>query len=50
MRTPLDELIDQIAAGTLHVNVGKVFHLNEIAEAHRCMEENKAGGKIVVLT
>jgi NADPH:quinone reductase-like Zn-dependent oxidoreductase len=46
----LDELIDQIAAGTLHVNVGKVFHLNEIAEAHRCMEENKAGGKIVVLT
>jgi NADPH:quinone reductase-like Zn-dependent oxidoreductase len=50
MRTPLDELIDQIAAGTLHVNVGKVFHLDEIAEAHRCMEENKAGGKIVVLT
>ena len=50
MRTPLDELIDQIAAGTLHVNVGKVFHLNEIDEAHRCMEENKAGGKIVVLT
>jgi hypothetical protein len=50
MRTPLDETIDQIAAGTLHVNVGKVFHLNEIAEAHRCMEENKAGGKIVVLT
>ncbi len=50
MRTPLEELIEQIAAGTLHVNVGKVFHLDEIAEAHRCMEENKAGGKIVVLT
>ena len=44
------ELIEQIAAGTLHVNVGKVFQLDEIAEAHRCMEENKAGGKIVVLT
>jgi NADPH:quinone reductase-like Zn-dependent oxidoreductase len=50
MRTPLEELIEQIAAGTLHVNVGKVFQLDEIAEAHRCMEENKAGGKIVVLT
>jgi NADPH:quinone reductase-like Zn-dependent oxidoreductase len=50
MRTPLEELIEQIAAGTLHVNVGKVFHLDQIAEAHRCMEENKAGGKIVVLT
>jgi NADPH:quinone reductase-like Zn-dependent oxidoreductase len=50
MRTPLEELIEQIAAGTLHVNVGKVFQLDEIAEGHRCMEENKAGGKIVVLT
>jgi NADPH:quinone reductase-like Zn-dependent oxidoreductase len=50
MRTPLEELIEQISAGTLHVNVGKVFQLDEIAEAHRCMEENKAGGKIVVLT
>jgi hypothetical protein len=27
-----------------------VFHIDEIVEAHRCMEENKAGGKIVVLT
>ena len=50
MRTPLEELIEQIAAGTLRVNVGKVFHLDEIGEAHRCMEENEAGGKIVVLT
>jgi NADPH:quinone reductase-like Zn-dependent oxidoreductase len=50
MRTPLDELVEQIAAGALHINVAKVFHLDQIAEAHRCMEENKAGGKIVVLT
>ncbi len=50
MRTPLQELVKQIAAGTLHVQVGQVFHLPEIVEAHRCMEENKAGGKIVVLT
>jgi NADPH:quinone reductase-like Zn-dependent oxidoreductase len=50
MRTPLQELVDQIARGTLHVQIGKTFHLDEIVEAHRCMEENKAGGKIVVLT
>src|SRR5246500_863829 len=50
MRMPLDDLVEQIAAGTLHVQVGKTFHLDEIVEAHRCMEENKAGGKIVVLT
>ena len=50
MMTPLQELVEQIAAGTLHVQVGRTFHLDEIAEAHRCMEENKAGGKIVVLT
>jgi NADPH:quinone reductase-like Zn-dependent oxidoreductase len=50
MRMPLEDLIEQIAAGTLRVQVGKTFHLDEIVEAHRCMEENKAGGKIVVLT
>jgi NADPH:quinone reductase-like Zn-dependent oxidoreductase len=50
MVTPLDELIGQIIAGTLHIQIGKVFHLDEIVEAHRCMEENRAGGKIVVLT
>ena len=50
MRTPLQGLVEKIAAGTLHVQVGRTFHLDEIVEAHRCMEENKAGGKIVVLT
>jgi NADPH:quinone reductase-like Zn-dependent oxidoreductase len=50
MRTPLDELAQQVAAGALHIQVGKTFHLDEIVEAHRMMEENKAGGKIVVLT
>jgi NADPH:quinone reductase-like Zn-dependent oxidoreductase len=49
MRTPLDELAGQVAAGRLHVQIGQTFQLHEIAEAHRCMEENKAGGKIVVL-
>jgi NADPH:quinone reductase-like Zn-dependent oxidoreductase len=50
MRTPLNELARQIEAGTLHIQVGKTFHLDEIVEAHRLMDENNAGGKIVVLT
>jgi NADPH:quinone reductase-like Zn-dependent oxidoreductase len=44
------DLVEQIAVGTLRVQVGKTFQLDEIVEAHRCMEENKAGGRIVVLT
>jgi NADPH:quinone reductase-like Zn-dependent oxidoreductase len=50
MLTPLDELAEQVAAGTLRVQVGRVFNLSDIVEAHRSMEENSAGGKIVVLT
>ena len=50
MRMPFNELVEQAAAGRLKVQVGRVFHLDDIVEAHRCMEENKAGGKIVVLT
>lgn len=50
MRTPLEELGEQVAVGTLRVEVGRVFKLDDIVEAHRRMEENKAGGKIVVLT
>jgi NADPH:quinone reductase-like Zn-dependent oxidoreductase len=49
MKMPFQELCNQIAAGDLHVQVGRVFRLDEIVEAHRLMEENKAGGKIVVL-
>jgi NADPH:quinone reductase-like Zn-dependent oxidoreductase len=50
MRTPLQSIVDQIAAGSLHVQMGKVFRLDEIVEAHRCMDGSQAGGKIVVLT
>ena len=49
MRTPLGELAELVAAGTLHLAIGRTFRLDEIADAHRCMEENRAGGKIVVL-
>ena len=50
MDTPLAQLCDQIAGGSLKVQVGRVFGIDDIVEAHRCMEDNKAGGKIVVLT
>lgn len=50
MRTPFQELVAQISSGKLRVPIGRVFPLDEIVAAHRCMEENRAGGKIVVLT
>jgi len=50
MQMPFDDLLRQIASGELPVQVGKVFRIDEIVEAHRVMEENRAGGKIVVLT
>ena len=46
---PLKVLIRQIAAGNLKVQVGKIFKLGDIVRAHCCMEENRAGVKIVVL-
>jgi NADPH:quinone reductase-like Zn-dependent oxidoreductase len=50
MRTPLNELAQQVAAGTLKLQIGRTFNLDQIVEAHRVMEDNTAGGKIVVLT
>ena len=47
---PLQELIDMVADGRMPLKPGKVFHIEQIQEAHKTMEENKAGGKIVVLT
>jgi NADPH:quinone reductase-like Zn-dependent oxidoreductase len=49
MQTPLEELAQQVAAGTLRLQIGRVFCMEDIVEAHRTMEENRAGGKIVVL-
>ena len=47
---PLQALINMVADGRLPVKPGKIFHLNQIQEAHATMESNKAGGKIVILT
>jgi NADPH:quinone reductase-like Zn-dependent oxidoreductase len=43
-------LIDRVAAESLPVAIGRVFQLDDIVQAHRVMENNEAGGKIVVLT
>ena len=50
VKTPLQAFIAELEAGRTQSRVGRVFNLEDIVEAHRCMEENRAGGKIVVLT
>jgi NADPH:quinone reductase-like Zn-dependent oxidoreductase len=50
MRTPLNQLAQQVADGTLKIQIGRTFQMDQIVEAHRVMENNTAGGKIVVLT
>lgn len=50
IRTPLQELVKAVETGKLPVTVGRVFSIDEIVEAHECMETDAAGGKIVVLT
>ncbi|KAE8135251.1 chaperonin 10-like protein [Aspergillus pseudotamarii] len=49
MRTPLKELVKMVEEGKLQVRVGRVFKMEDIAEAHRCMEESEIEGKIVVI-
>jgi NADPH:quinone reductase-like Zn-dependent oxidoreductase len=50
MAMPFNELVAQVKDGSLPVEVGKVFRLEQMVEAHRTMDANSAGGKIVVLT
>lgn len=50
MRTPLEEMVENVEAGKMKIAVGKVYKLDEIVQAHEMMDSNKAGGKIVVLT
>ncbi len=49
MAMPFQQLVDQVADGSLPIQIGKVFRLDQIVEAHQLMDSNKAGGKIVVL-
>ena len=52
MRTPLNDLARQFQrpAGTLHIQVGKIFHLDEIVEAHRLMEGEQRDVEVLSLS
>jgi NADPH:quinone reductase len=46
---PLQTIAEQVAAGRLKAKPSRVFGFDEIREAHRVMEANEAGGKMVVV-
>ena len=48
--TPLQAVVDEVDGKWLAPRIGRVFPLDDIVAAHHCMEDNEAGGKIVVLT
>ncbi len=50
IETPLQMVVNEVEGGRMTPKIGRVFQLDGIVEAHRCMEDNTAGGKIVVLT
>lgn len=46
---PLQSIAEEASAGRLDVKPSRVFKFAEIHEAHRVMEANEAGGKMVVV-
>ncbi|AML53774.1 NADPH:quinone reductase [Falsihalocynthiibacter arcticus] len=50
MASPLQDVADLVVAGKFKVPIGKVFKIDDIVAAHTAMENNTAGGKIVVVT
>lgn len=46
----LQEFLDKVEKGNIKLNIDKVFQLNEVAKAHQYMEDNRAKGKVVVIT
>jgi len=46
---PLQRVAEEAAAGRLDVKPKRVFSFEDIREAHRIMEANEAGGKMVVV-
>jgi NADPH:quinone reductase-like Zn-dependent oxidoreductase len=47
-RAVLQDALDAIAAGEVTVPISKTYSLDEIVQAHRDMEDNRATGKLVV--
>lgn len=50
INTPLQTVVHEVEAGRMSIRIGREFNIDDIVEAHRVMETNQAGGKIVVLT
>ena len=50
IETPLQTVVTEVEEDRITPRIGRVFQLDDIVEAHRCMEDNAAAGKIVVLT
>jgi len=46
---PLQQIARDVASGRLQAKPSRVFRFEEIREAHRVMEANEAGGKMVVV-
>ncbi|MFY0687575.1 MAG: zinc-binding dehydrogenase [Cyclobacteriaceae bacterium] len=44
----LQAFIDEVEKGSIHLNIDSVWKLDQVAEAHQYMEDNKAKGKLVV--
>jgi len=42
--------ISEMEKGEIQLGIGRVFQLDQIVQAHRLMDSNNAGGKIVVVT
>ena len=45
----LQRFVGDVAEGRVSINIDRVFKFEEIVEAHRYMESNRASGKLVVL-
>ena len=46
----LQAYIDLVAGGRLKLPAGPVFPFEKLRDAHRLMDENRANGKMVVVT
>ncbi len=47
-RSALNELVSDVAAGTLSVTLGVRLPLEQVADAHRALEEDRAVGSVVL--
>jgi NADPH:quinone reductase-like Zn-dependent oxidoreductase len=47
--TVLQRVVREVEAGVYRPNVDRVFALDDIVAAHRCMEDSQAAGKLVAV-